>query len=235
MLALLYDVHGNLPALQAVLADAADRGADAYLLGGDYTLFGGWPNETLALLESLEDATWIRGNGERWTAQPASAPDNPLIQGAIASCSETLGAGVAARLADLPESVALDAGEVSGRAWHGSPISDEQSFLPEPRPEDDAMLEGVQEARLYVGHTHLPFQRVSAAGIEIVNPGSVGMPFDGNPRAAYALLHDDGTVQQRRVHYDHASAARRVREQARGATWGETIGKRIERAQFLVR
>ena len=142
---------------------------------------------------------------------------------------------MAARLADLPESVALDAGEVSGRAWHGSPISDEQSFLPEPRPEDDAMLAGVQEARLYVGHTHLPFQRVSAAGIEIVNPGSVGMPFDGNPRAAYALLHDDGTVQHRRVHYDHASAARRVREQARGAAWGETIGKRIERAQFLVR
>jgi len=100
---------------------------------------------------------------------------------------------------------------------------------------DDELLAGVGEARIYVGHTHLPFQRVGAAGVEIVNPGSVGMPFDGNPRAAYALLDDDGTVQQRRVHYDHASAARRVREQARGAAWGETVGKRIERAQFLVR
>jgi len=102
-------------------------------------------------------------------------------------------------------------------------------------PARDELLAGVGEARIYVGHTHLPFQRVGAAGVEIVNPGSVGMPFDGNPRAAYALLDDDGTVQQRRVHYDHASAARRVREQARGAAWGETVGKRIERAQFLVR
>jgi diadenosine tetraphosphatase ApaH/serine/threonine PP2A family protein phosphatase len=235
MLALLYDVHGNLPALQAVLRDAESRGADGHLLGGDYTLFGGWPGECLALLEALPQATWIRGNGERWTADPGAAPADVVVQGAIASCAETLGADTVARLAALPESASVTAGPVEGRAWHGSPLSDERSFLPEPQPEDEELLSGVAEARLYFGHTHLPFQRVSAQGIELVNPGSVGMPFDGNPRAAYALLHDDGRVEHRRVHYDHASAARRVREQARGAPWGETIGKRIERAQFLVR
>jgi hypothetical protein len=62
VLGLLYDVHGNLPALQAVLADARDLGVRAYVLGGDYALFGGWPAETVAALREL-DATWIRGNG----------------------------------------------------------------------------------------------------------------------------------------------------------------------------
>ncbi|MBW3609838.1 MAG: metallophosphoesterase [Actinobacteria bacterium] len=55
-LALLYDVHGNLPALEAVLADAEEAGASAFVLGGDYALFGGWPAETLDRLEALPDA-----------------------------------------------------------------------------------------------------------------------------------------------------------------------------------
>ncbi|HVP03119.1 MAG TPA: metallophosphoesterase family protein [Solirubrobacteraceae bacterium] len=235
MLALLYDVHGNLPALQAVLADAAERGADTYLLGGDYALFGGWPRESVELLETLDGATWIRGNGERWTHDPSGAPDDPTVQGAIAACAETLGADVTGLLAALPESAPVQAGGVAARAWHASPVSDVRSFGPEGGPEDDELLEGVEEARLYFGHTHVPFRRVGPRAIELVNPGSVGMPFDGNPRAAYALVHDDGTVRHRRVHYDHASAARRVREQARGAAWGEIVAKRIERAQFLLR
>ena len=57
------------------------------------------------------------------------------------------------------------------------------------------------------GHTHLPFERTAAGGIELLNPGSVGMPFDGDRRAAYALLHEDGAVERRRVAYDHARAS----------------------------
>jgi len=74
VLAILYDVHGNLPALEAVLADAATAGATRYALGGDYALFGGSPAETVARLDALRGATWIRGNGERWTADPSQAP-----------------------------------------------------------------------------------------------------------------------------------------------------------------
>ena len=62
MLALLYDIHGNLPALDAVLEDCP---ADRFLLGGDYTAFGAWPRETVARLREL-DAEWIRGNVDRW-------------------------------------------------------------------------------------------------------------------------------------------------------------------------
>ncbi len=233
MLGLLYDVHGNLPALEAVLDDAQSLRVDHWLLGGDYTLFGGWPAETLALLRSLPDATWIRGNGERWTMDPGDAPDDPVVQGATASAAAILGPRDVADLAKLPESALI--GEAT-RAWHGSPVSDVRSFLPEPQAEDAELLAGVTEHRLVFGHTHLPFQRFAdPPGVELVNPGSVGMPFDGNPRASWALIDDDGAVQHRRVRYDHAASARRVRALAGEDRWGEVVAQRIERAQFVVR
>src|SRR4051812_50082762 len=102
MEALVYDVHGNLPALEAVLADAAGQGADRYVLGGDYALFGGWPAETVDLLKTLTAALWIRGNGERWTNAPGDAPDNPVVQGAIAAAPAPPGEGLTPGLAAPP-------------------------------------------------------------------------------------------------------------------------------------
>jgi diadenosine tetraphosphatase ApaH/serine/threonine PP2A family protein phosphatase len=233
MRGLLYDVHGNLPALEAVLADAETVGVDRWLLGGDYALFGGWPAETLELLGELPDAIWLRGNGERWAAAPDQAPDDPVVQGAIGAVLAILGPVEVAEQARLPESAELDPGT---RAWHGSPVSDVRSFLPDPMPEDAELLEGVTDQRLVFGHTHVPFIRFDAEhGVELVNPGSVGMPFDGNPRAAWAVIHPDGTVEHRRARYDHAAAARRVRAIAGEDRWGEVVAQRIERAQFVVR
>src|SRR5918992_5145652 len=100
MLAVLYDVHGNLLALEAVLDDAEAAGAERFVLGGDYALFGAWPAETVERLRGL-DAVWIRGNGERWTAAPDDAPE--AVQGAISRCHELLGDDVVAELARLPE------------------------------------------------------------------------------------------------------------------------------------
>jgi diadenosine tetraphosphatase ApaH/serine/threonine PP2A family protein phosphatase len=224
VIACLYDVHGNLPALEAVLADARDAGAGRYVLGGDYALFGGWPAETVARLRDLADATWIRGNGERWTAAPADAPDDPTIQGAIADCAAALGEAVTTELAGLAERATV--GETL--VVHGSPLSDVRSFFPEPAEDEDELLDGEAPARLLFGHTHVPFARQHGA-IELVNPGSVGMPFDGDQRAAYALLHTDGRVEHRRVTYDHAASAARVREQ--GGDWAAVVARRIERAQ----
>jgi predicted phosphodiesterase len=232
MWGLLYDVHGNLPALQAVLDDSAAVDVDHWLLGGDYALFGGWPVETLALLETLP-ATWIRGNTDRGLAEPIDPDDPHPLLGAAVYAVEALGPERVARLAALPESAELPEGS---RAWHASPLSDERSFMPDPEPTDTELIAGATEPRLVFGHTHLPFARFDApSGIALVNPGSVGLPLDGNPRAAWALLHDDGTIEHRRTRYDHASAARRIREVARGEPWGEIVAKRIERAQFVVR
>ena len=118
-LALLYDVHGNLPALEAVLSDAVAAGAERYLLGGDYALFGPWPAETVARLRELPDATWIRGNVDRWTANPSEVPDAGVGE-AVAACRAELGDALADELGTLPEQVVLD----GTRYCHASPLSD---------------------------------------------------------------------------------------------------------------
>ncbi len=226
---MIYDVHGNLPALETVLDDARDRGARRFVLGGDYALFGAWPAETVDRLREL-DAAWIRGNGERWTAAPEEAPDDPVVQGAIAACREALGEAAIAELARLPETMA----EGETRYWHGSPASDVRSFMPTPDEDEADLLEGVEEARLIFGHTHLPFRRIAMRGaqpVELVNPGSVGMPFDGDPRAAYALVAPDGAVEHRRLPYDHAASADAVSERFDGE-WTATIACRIEEAKM---
>jgi predicted phosphodiesterase len=228
VLALLYDVHGNLPALDAVLADAESAGARRFLLGGDYALFGPYPAETVERLRSLE-AQWIRGNGERWTARRDEAPDDEVVQGAIAACREALGEPIAGELAEVPGSVRLD----DTLYCHASPRSDVESFFPEPADGESELLAGVGADRLVFGHTHLPFRRRSAEGIELVNPGSVGMPFDGDPRAAYALVSHAGVVEHRRVEYDHEASARAVRVRFDGP-FAERVAKRIARARMDV-
>src|SRR5947209_4005673 len=228
--ALLYDVHGNLPALNAVLDDARQAGATEFLLGGDYALFGAWPEETVAALRQLQPATWIRGNGERWTADAAQASDDDVVQGAIEACRGALGEALTAELAGLQEATVIN----GTRYVHGSPISDVRSFAPKPdgAEEDEELLAGVTERRLVFGHTHLPFRRGGPGGVELINPGSVGMPFDGDPRAAYALLHDGDRVEHRRVPYDYEASAEAVRERFNNAGWTETVARRIATAQF---
>jgi len=96
--AALYDVHGNLPALEAVLEDA--READRFILGGDYVVFGGWPLETLERLRELP-ATWIRGNTDRGLAE-TEVPGNPILARGLEAARAALGAQLAADLASLP-------------------------------------------------------------------------------------------------------------------------------------
>jgi predicted phosphodiesterase len=228
MLALIYDIHGNVRALEAVLADAHEQGADGYLVGGDVALFGPWPEATVARLRELSPATWIRGNGERWTADPDAAPEP--VRGATAAARAALGDALVDELAALPESAEVDA---DTRAWHGSPVSDVRSFMPEPGDDEAELLDGVSERRLIFGHTHLPFRRMSAAGeVELVNPGSVGMPFDGDHRAAYALLADDGTIAHRRVAYDHASVPAALRERYGDEAWVDAPEFRFTHARL---
>jgi len=226
MLAVLYDFHGNLPALEAVLADAGSAGADEWLLGGDYSAFGAWPEQTVERLRELPNATWLRGNWERWTAQPGEAPPDEVIQGALSAARAALAAALVEELGALPQH--LVRGETA--FCHGSPGSDVRSFLPEPADDEAELIRGVGQPRLVFGHTHLAFRRRSATGVELFNPGSVGLPFDGDPRAAYALLGPDATLEHRRVAYDHAASAGALRERYGSEGWAGAIAGRIERA-----
>jgi predicted phosphodiesterase len=219
----VYDIHGNRQALEAVLADAQAAGADQFLFGGDYALFGPFPAETVAILKAVSGATWVRGNVDRWCAHPDDAPDDEFFSGAIAACREALGAELVGELDALQQQVVLD----RVRYCHASPISDLRSFLPEPGEDEDELLEGVGERRVVFGHTHLQFRRVRSDGVELINPGSVGIPLDGDRRAAYALAHEDGSVQQCRVAYDHEASAAALGERFGEARWTEVIRRRI--------
>jgi len=218
--ALLYDVHGNLPALEAVLADAED--ADEFLLGGDYATAGAWPGETVERLRELPDAVWIRGNADRWLVDRHDAP--APIDAIAERTAELLGDDLVRELAALPESTTID-----GTLYcHASPQSDMESFLPEAGERDAELLMGVEAERVVFGHTHLAFGRVGPGGIELVNPGSVGMPWDGDHRAAYAVIGDGG-VEHRRVEYDWRGSVAAVRERV-----GELPARRMELARFQV-
>ncbi len=226
MLAALYDIHGNLLALEAVLADARACGARSWVLGGDFALMGPWPDETLERLRALDDARWLRGNADRWLVHSGDAPGTDLMSGALSFCRERLRPEAVRQLVDLPSELVLE----QGRFCHASPASDMRSFAPEPGTDEAELLAGVQERRLVFGHTHLQFRRRSASGIELVNPGSVGLPFDGDVRAAYALFGDDGTVHLRRVAYDHEASAAAARE--RMGTWADLLARRLESARL---
>jgi predicted phosphodiesterase len=218
--ALLYDIHGNLPALEAVLADADD--ADEFLLGGDYATAGAWPKETVERLKELPDATWIRGNADRWLVDRHDAP--APIDEIAARCAEALGDDLVRELATLPESAMVD-----GTLYcHASPQSDMRSFFPQPGDLDAELLMGVEAQRVVFGHTHLAFARTGPGGIELVNPGSVGMPWDGDHRAAYAVVDGD-RVEHRRAEYDWEASVAAVRERV-----GELPARRMELARFKV-
>ena len=229
VIAVLYDVHGNLGALDAVLEDARGAGAEQWILGGDYALFGGWPAEAVARLRELEPAVWVRGNVDRWVGDPADGPDDAERQGAIADCRGALGDTVADELGALP----FEAELAGARIVHASPVSDMRSFAPERDEEDEELLDGTARLRLLFGHTHVQFRRPAATGdVELVNPGSVGMPLDGDPRAAYALIDpDDGALELRRVAYDTAAAVAGLREAFGARPWVDMITGRLQRSR----
>jgi diadenosine tetraphosphatase ApaH/serine/threonine PP2A family protein phosphatase len=220
MLGILYDVHGNLDALEAVLAEA--EGVDQWLLGGDYCTFGPWPVETLARLRELPNATWLRGNGERWLVDPPldmPAEQSELVFGAIASAIAELPAAEVDALVGLP---ALAERE-DAFYCHGSPLSDVDSFPPESEDDDVRLLAGVKEQQVVFGHSHLQFRRPGPRDTDLVNPGSLGMPLDGDTRAAWAVRHDGGELEFRRTTYDVAPAVAKMREY----DWGERVAQRL--------
>ena len=216
MLAVLYDIHGNLPALEAVLAEVEVMRADRFLLGGDYGTPSPAPHETLARLRELPAATWIRGNGERWLREP---PEIPEVIHVYEEFEGVLTDEEIDRLYGLPVRAELD-----GILYvHGSPISDVESFAPRPEEGEERMLGGVRDRTIVFGHSHQQFRRPGADGTDLVNPGSVGMPLDGDARAAWATW--DGDFEFRRTEYDVEGAAAAYR--AMGGEFGELAANRI--------
>lgn len=221
MLGILYDIHGNVPALEAVLAEARSEDVDRWLLGGDYGTPSPWPLETLALLRGLPNATWIRGNGERWLLDPPA--DRPEVMDVYENFRGPIDDETAERLFALPFQV-----EIDGTLYvHGSPLADDESFAPEPQEGEERLLAGVRERTIVFGHSHQQFRRPGPNGTRLINPGSVGMPLDGDRRAAWAVRVNGGEIEFRRTGYDWERAAEGYRSM--GGSFGEMAAARIER------
>jgi predicted phosphodiesterase len=219
VLGVLYDIHGNMPALERVLADAERLDVDRWLLGGDYGTPSPWPGETLARLRELLNATWIRGNGERWLFEPPT--DRAEVMEVYDLFHSQLPEEELRGLYELPPQAELD-----GILYtHGSPLSDVESFPPDPSDDDERMLAGVRDRTVVFGHSHQQFRRPGPNGTDLVNPGSVGMPLDGDVRAAWATW--DGDFEFRRTEYDVARAAAGYR--SLGGDFAEFAAQRIER------
>jgi len=221
VLAILYDIHGNLPALEAAIADAEAAGADAWLLGGDFASWSPWPKETLERLRGLHPATWIRGNGERWLREPPL--DRPEVMESYAVFTGGLPDDVIEQLYGLPPRAELD-----GVLYvHGSPLSDVESFAPRPEEDEARMLAGVRDRIVVFGHSHQQFTRPGPDGTTLLNPGSVGMPLDGDRRAAWAVSERPGEFRFERTEYDVQRAADAYRSM--GGGFGDMAAGRIER------
>jgi predicted phosphodiesterase len=214
--AAIYDIHANLPALEAVLQDVRDAHVDHVVIGGD-VLPGPMPRETLACLLDINiPVQFIHGNGDRevlaqmmgtetawyrnapeqwrepvrWTAQQLDAEHERLLAGWPATCRvEIRGLGEAL-------------------FCHATPCNDTDCFT-RLTPEDRLVpiFKGVNAPVVICGHTHMQFDR-TIGRVRVVNAGSVGMPF-GEPGADWLLLGPD--VQLRHTPYDLAKAAERIR------------------------
>jgi putative phosphoesterase len=216
-LAALYDIHGNLPALEAVLAEVRRTGADAVVVGGD-VVPGPMPRECLDCLAAFElPVHYLRGNGDRVVCaerrgEDVSAEVPAAFRDVIRWSASALTDEDAARLAAWPATLGFTARGLGDVLFcHATPRSDVELFTrltAEERLAD--AFDGVAAPIVVCGHTHMQFDR-TVRGIRVVNAGSVGMPF-GDPGAYWLLLGPEVRLQQ--TPYDLEAAAARIRASA---------------------
>jgi len=207
-IAALYDVHGNLPALEAVLADVDREGVDEIVFGGDLT-WGPLPQQTLALVRTVENASFVRGNADRepdeWERSCLSEEEIAFLQ------------------AQAPTV------ERDGVLYcHATPRSDDEIVTPAtPDERLREILAAVEQRVVVAGHTHMQQDRM-VDGIRFVNAGSIGLPYEGEIAAFWALLVAGGP-QLRKTALDHE----RVVEVFRESRWPrapEILHERVLRA-----
>jgi putative phosphoesterase len=202
--AAIADIHGNLPALEAVLADVEREAVDSIVVLGD-TISGPWPVETFDRVTAL-NALVVRGNADREVFE-RSTRFGPLA----VWCADRLGPERLAAAADWPLTHELEVDGL-GRVLvcHSTPGSDEPIYTRiTPEPALLRILGRVTADVLLCGHTHMQYDRRLSTGLRVVNAGSVGMPYEGRPGAYWALLGPG--VVPRRSEYDAAAAAEAIR------------------------
>jgi predicted phosphodiesterase len=211
--AALYDIHGNLPALEAVFEDLYTAGVDLILVGGDVVL-GPMPRETLEyLLAAQLPVQFIQGNCEREMLTllagetPTTVP--PVFHDVIRWVGDQLTPDQHSLIASWPVAAQLEIPGLGDVLFcHATPRSDTECFTRDTAEDRlRPIFDGLDVAAVICGHTHMQFDR-TVGRMRVINAGSVGMPF-GDPGAYWALLGPG--LQHRRSSFDLARAARRIR------------------------
>lgn len=198
-LGVLADIHGNLPALEAVLRDVDVVGADQIWVAGDHVGYNPWPNDVLQILRNRKVRA-IRGNHDRACLTGDTSWFNELAAAAIRWTRIVLTPASVGYLKSLDDRLRVPTPHGLVAMYHGSPRNDDEYVM--PWAADEMLMRMAQAHFVILGHTHIPMAFSSRYGI-LVNPGSVGQPRDRDPRAAWAVLDTaTGRVQQRRVAYD---------------------------------
>ncbi|MDL5362924.1 metallophosphoesterase [Halalkalicoccus sp. NIPERK01] len=211
---LISDIHANRVALSTVLEDMP--AVDRLLCAGDVVGYNPWPAECLDVVRERSVPT-VMGNHDRAVASDTAFRFNAMAKAGVEHARRELSEEGLQWLAALPE----ERTELEGRVKlvHGHPENPDHYTYPE---EFSPALLGDEEL-LVMGHTHVQGHAVYDEGI-VCNPGSVGQPRDGDPRAAYAIVDlDERTVEERRVEYD----VERVIEAVSEAGLPERIGSRL--------
>ena len=197
-IAVLADIHSNLPALQAVLKDVDAVGVAQIWVAGDLVGYNPWPNEVIQVVRDRKVRA-IRGNHDRAALSGDTSWFNEVAAAAIRWTRIVMSPASVGYLKSLEDRVRVSLPEGIAAVYHGSPRNDDEYVM--PWAADEALMRLANAQFVILGHTHVPMAFSSRHGI-LVNPGSVGQPRDSDPRAAWALLETaTGGVEQRRVPY----------------------------------
>jgi len=208
-IAIISDVHGNLHALRAVLEDVAQRDVDDVVCAGDVVGYGARPNECCRAVSELARQACL-GNHDLAAIRADPSGMNPCAARAALWTSEHLDDDSKKYLEGLGESVRFRTKEMQWVVRHGS-LGGIWEYLYE-QDVDEGMLRDARAQVLVFGHTHVPYLKRFSLGI-IINPGSVGQPRDGDPRASYSMLDVETLLCNNvRVEYDVEGAAEAILE-----------------------
>ncbi len=210
------DVHGNRVALAAVLSDMP--AVDLLVCAGDVVGYNPWPAECVEEIRSREIPT-VMGNHDRAVVEGSGFWGNEMADAGVQYAIDRLAESQREWLAGLPERLTVADGRV--KLVHGHPDDPDRYTYPESF---SASMLGDEEL-LVLGHTHVQGHRLTGEGI-VCNPGSVGQPRDGDPRAAYAVV-DLGTesVEERRVEYDVDAVVEAIEEVGLPTRTGERLSR----------
>ncbi len=209
-IAAVSDIHGNLPAFEAVLAEVEREQPDLIVCCGDVAS-GPMPAETIERLMSMKGARFVRGNADRGLVEEFDGKPPGEMPGPFADwCAKQITRAQRDFLASFESTVSVDGVDGLGRVLfcHATPRNDTDVFTVET-PDDRVreLMSGVDASVVVCGHTHMQFDR-TVDRVRIVNPGSVGMTY-GAPGAYWAMLGPD--VDLRKTDYDREAAAARIR------------------------